>query len=68
MKELIVSTADVKQPEPMKAWVVRWGGFGNGPIQQKIIIGTWADALAFVRPLHGNPPDGPYEFTLAVKP
>jgi hypothetical protein len=55
------------QPEPMKAWIVRWGGFGT-PFQQKIIIGTFDDALAFVMPLHGNPPDGPYDYSIAIKP
>jgi hypothetical protein len=57
----------VPQPEPIKAWIIDvWDGPDD--VTPHIVIGTRSDALAWRGDVGTREPDGPYEFTIAVKP
>lgn len=59
-----------EQPEPMKAWIVEAGDSHNF---RQIVVGTYQDARGTAAELEtqthiGFEVDGPYDFTIAVKP
>ena len=60
--------SEVKQPEPMRAWTMQ----GGSKKVLMVVIGTRADAIAKGDELRraGNFVfvNGPYDFTIAVKP
>lgn len=62
-----MTTSPVKasaSAEPMKAWLIG----ANEPYEiLRVVIGTFEDAAAACRELHGSY-QGPYDFTIAVKP